>query len=396
MAVNYVLDQIKASDVMTANVITASPKEPLSEILAKMRKYDLSEIPVIDGEILVGLVTHSQIVRRRNLPMHTEAERVMAIPPVILAGDPVTRIAETLLSNNFRAVPVVDRVKRKERRLAGIVARLDIIRKLAQVREIMQTPLVQIMTPTPICVRENDTVVKARHIMRELDERAVPVIDAKDMLVGVVGYKDLLKLSGADRAGSTDGQIPGEKSPVELAVNSIMNMPPIHTGPEGTVGNVIRLIIENNISTVIMTDAQKRPVGIVTEADIMELVAKFEERAGVYVQITGMEEDPETLDAMYSMIQKSMKKLSHLYLPQTLIIHVSESHMSQYLKGSETSNYSLSARLQTKHGLFVAKTSDWHLMTATSTLLEHLETQVRREREREKELPRRRLELQKK
>jgi len=54
---------IAVGDVMTRDVITAEPTEPLEEVAERMRRNRVGGIPVVHRGVLVGIITESDIFR---------------------------------------------------------------------------------------------------------------------------------------------------------------------------------------------------------------------------------------------------------------------------------------------------------------------------------------------
>jgi ribosome-associated translation inhibitor RaiA len=98
----------------------------------------------------------------------------------------------------------------------------------------------------------------------------------------------------------------------------------------------------------------------------------------VFVQITGLEEhDPDIYDEMYQLIERAMNRITPIAMPQLLTMHFSESH-----KAKEGRHYTLRARLSTSSGLFFSQAFDYDSFRALNTVLEHLDKQVVKEKER--------------
>lgn len=60
---NNILAQIKINQVMTKNPKTASADQSLVEAAQKMLTHNISTLPVMDGENLVGIITEKDIFR---------------------------------------------------------------------------------------------------------------------------------------------------------------------------------------------------------------------------------------------------------------------------------------------------------------------------------------------
>ncbi len=367
------LRNIKAKDIMSERLIICQRHERLSEVLGRMKKMDIHELPVVEGGKLLGMISYDVFIKRKSLPLTTTVENLMVTPPKVDVNDSVTRVAEVMLVNNFRAVPVTAAGE-----IAGIVAREDIVNRLVSFDQLSGIDVGDVMSPQPLTIGVDESIERARSIMRDLDVRTIPVIDGSGGLVGVLGVKDIMDYYSRERSQkppSLGG--PGEKADLHIPVGSLMNAPPISIDADGTLDQVVGRMAENRISSVVVVDSE-RPVGIVTHMDLLELVASYKERRQVYIQITGLEEhDPDIFDEMYQLIEKRMQKITPITMPQLLMLHFTEHHHPK-----EARNYSIRARLSTNHGLFFSEGFDFDMFRVLDNVLENIERQIIKHKEK--------------
>jgi len=55
--------QQKVEDIMSTDLIVAEVDEYLDDVAMAMARNDISRVPVVDGEMLIGIVTQSDILR---------------------------------------------------------------------------------------------------------------------------------------------------------------------------------------------------------------------------------------------------------------------------------------------------------------------------------------------
>ncbi|GAA2740735.1 MULTISPECIES: CBS domain-containing protein [Kitasatospora] len=132
-------------DVMTQEVVTATPDTPFKEIAALFHRNDITAIPVIDDQGRpIGMVSEADLIRKeavlpdpegrtpgRWLDAHdrarAEAETaggLMTSPAVTArAGWSVPEAARAMDKHKVKRLPVVDEVGR----LVGIVSRRDLL-----------------------------------------------------------------------------------------------------------------------------------------------------------------------------------------------------------------------------------------------------------------------------
>ncbi len=359
------LRNIKAKDIMSERLIICQRTERLSEVLGRMKKMDIHELPVVEGGKLLGMVSYEIFLKRKSLPLTTTVENLMVTPPKVDVNDSITRVAEVMLVNNFRAVPVTSAGE-----IAGIVAREDIVQALRGFSQLDQIPVSDVMSPSPLTISETDGVEKARSLMRDLDVRTLPVVDADGRLTGVLGVKDIMGYYGRERGQRRKG-VPGEAVDSAINVGSLMNAPAVAMGQDSHMAEVVDLMSDHHISSVVVVQ-DGEPRGIVTHMDVLELVASYQERRQVYIQITGLEEhDPDVYDEMYGLIERRMQKITPITMPQLLMLHFTEHHHPV-----EPRHYSVRARLSANTGLFFSEGEDFDKFRALDTVLEHIERQV--------------------
>lgn len=364
------LRDLKVKDFMSRDVVTGVADEPISEILGRMRKHDIHEIPILEGKKLVGVVSMAAIARQRSTLPTSKARHLVQKTPEVPPTFELAVAAETFLSSGTRALPVTEKGK-----LVGIVSRSDVVRALAQCEEIEGMTVAEVMTPQPQCVAAKETVAQARTVMAGLGERAVPVVDGERKLVGVVGLKDLADLFARPKEKEGKHGRASNKDPVDILIESIMR-PPVTVEPGAKLAKALEMMAAKRISTVIVEE-EREPLGILTTADVVEIAARFRERGGLFVQISGLEEQPDVYDSMYDIIQKSMRRIGDIVTPRILNLHV-----VQYKADGDRSKWSIRARFATDRELYHFKHFDWDLFKALDGLLGQLEAHIKKEKDR--------------
>ena len=367
------IDANKVGDLMRTKFETVGPETPLSDVVAKMNSSDLHEIPVVDGKKLLGVISYQTIIRRKNLVLGTKAKTMVEPTPEITLDTPLTEVAEHFLSSGFRNLPVT-----KGRIVQGIITRTAVISVLPPLKEIKAMKVGDVMTTEPHAVHEKDKIKDAMGLMRKLDVRTVPVVDANGKLVGIIGIRDLVQYSWSGPGIKTQGpgDMAGNKDPIELEVRSLMHESPITLTAEDPLPKAIQTMVDRNISTIPVVD-EGRMVGIITAYDVLELVASVRLRDMVYTQISGLEEEDRfSLDSMEKEVQAGLAKIAKITRPLLFTIHV-----SKYNNTGNSAKYSLTGRLNTEGSHYMAKAVDWSLPRATEELMDTLERLVKERKE---------------
>jgi CBS domain-containing protein len=366
------VQDLRVSDFMTTDLVTVAPDDTIGDALGKMKSHDVHELPVLERKKLAGVVTLRELMRRKSLPPETKVSTVLQVPPEITPDTPLPDAAEKIISTGFRAIPVA-----KGKALVGILSRSDLVRALVETRALEGVIARDFMTPNPIAVAEDDTVEHAIQIMRSLGERTVPVVDKHRHLKGVVGMKDIADLFALPKVREQYRERKGREERAVLEVRSVMRDPPITVGPDADVHRAAELLAKNHISSIIVTERDE-PAGIITTQDLMQFLAGLREREQLFVEISGLEDEPpEAYDEIYDIIQKEMRHIAEFVEPRTFAIH-----FQKYKSEGDRFKYSLRARFTTAHHVYHAHHFDWELHAAVKGLLEILHTRVQKEKER--------------
>jgi CBS domain-containing protein len=153
---------MKIKDIMNSNVIFCKPDDTISNAAQMLKKHNISGLPVVENDILVGIVSEADLLRLLEIPEHgglwlpspfevievpireliswEETKRMLAD----VGADPVRKIMNTkvyvtssedsvedasklMIKHKINRLPVVDNGT-----LVGIVTRGDIVRGLAE------------------------------------------------------------------------------------------------------------------------------------------------------------------------------------------------------------------------------------------------------------------------
>lgn len=220
----------KVSEVMTREVVTVDPDTILGRAARVMVEKHLKRLPVVDGAgKLVGILGRLDIlntIAAVHLPeWHPEARSTGAQAtvgevmthdvPVVHESATVEEIFELLVASSHKRVVVVD----AKRHVVGIVADSDLISKVSRehwpglmellvskvpieriggvarkhVQQLRARSAKELMTRGVITVREKMPVASALALSAEKRVKRLPVVDAENELVGIVGRTEMMR-----------------------------------------------------------------------------------------------------------------------------------------------------------------------------------------------------------
>jgi CBS domain-containing protein len=220
----------KVSEVMTREVVTATPDIILGQAAKLMVAKHLKRLPVVDQEgKLVGILGRLDIlntIAAVHLPeWHPEAHRagtpavvaeVMTREvPTVHESAALEEIFQLLVSSAHKRVVVVD----DDRRVVGVIADSDLISRVSRqnwpglievliskvpiekvsgaarqhVQKLRARFAKELMTRAPITVRQEMPVASALVLSAEKRTKRLPVVDAAGHLVGIVGRTEMMR-----------------------------------------------------------------------------------------------------------------------------------------------------------------------------------------------------------
>lgn len=372
------IDQLLVKDIMSPPTMTASKDETVADVISRLKKNNIREIPVVDGDKPVGLISYSSFLARRNVPLTAKAEHIMIPCPKLEEEMKVIKAAEELMSRGVRGAPVV-----RNHRMIGFLSRTDIIKILPQIDQLKGKQVGSFMSSNPQTVFETETVRKAQILMKGLNEKTLPVVDEENNLIGAVGMTEVMEVIWSPKGDKVPHEIMGHRVTAEVTVSSVMSRAPVFISPKDTVEKAVSVMLGKGLTTLFVTEESKL-VGVVSQADLLEQVIGMKPREGVYVQITGLDlEDPDVYDTLYGLIGKSMERINRMEPPRVFTVHITIYHHE-----GMKSKYSLGARLTTEKRMYYNKHTDWDLYKATDTVLDMLEKNIKRDHEKKRDLRR--------
>ncbi|MCG0286327.1 CBS domain-containing protein [Streptomyces sp. PSAA01] len=138
------------------------------------------------------------------------------------------------------------------------------------------TKAADIMHPGAQWIPENESVLRAAQMMRDLDVGALPVSDSNERLCGIVTDRDIVV-----------GCIAENCDPSRTPVGQLTEGTPRWIPADADVTDVLREMEEHKIRRLPVIDQNKRLVGMISEADLAhhlsdDLLGEFLEK--VYAQ----------------------------------------------------------------------------------------------------------------
>lgn len=358
------IDGISVQKIMSTEFPTVSSDDRIADVLSIMRESKNQDVSVVDGGEYVGMVSYASILRKKSVTLDAKVKNFVKKLPTATVDMQITKIAEMMVSTNCRQLPIVTGKK-----VTGIIDRNRLIEIVRDIKALKEIKVWEIMSNPVESVKVNDLMDDALDLMIREDYRTIPVVNDANGLVGIIGMREII-----DNNWKKDNKTIGDlekSSRSQITVESIALTSVKTINWDDDVAMAVDVMAENNISTLPVMEG-KELVGVITEYDIIELLSACRERDMMFVQISGLDDnEKEATDAIYADIEEMVKKVSKIYKPESLTMHV-----SRYNDSGGNFKYSISARLFINGSAVMGKEVGWDLVKTCSDLINKLEDSV--------------------
>ena len=308
------LPDVKVSELMRREVVTVHPNSPVTDVVELLLDKDFTAVPVIDDDHrVVGMVSDNDLLKRGGIRVTLSLKK--ATDPDFVAElhkqlkDPARKVAEVMTRDVVTVPPdmvlgkaaklmVEDHVKRlpvvnKERKLVGILGRLDILNTIAAVHlpewhpqaHPAATPntVAEVMSREVPTAHESANLEEIFELLVSSSHKRVVVLDDERHVVGVIADSDLIsRVSRENWPGIIEilvakvpiGKISGparqhlQKLKARCA-KELMTRNPITVHEEMPVASALVISAEKRTKRLPVVDTDGRLVGIVGRTEMM-------------------------------------------------------------------------------------------------------------------------------
>ncbi len=280
---------MKIKDVMSKDLIVGYLPGTIKDALKTLAKHDVSGMPILkkDTKKVVGVVTRNDIFKKSD---EEQLALVMSNNPIIINQDQDLDDAASLLyEERIHGLPVVDQRKN----LVGIISPADILKVIPdKFNDLVENFYTNNLTP----VYQDNPITIIMEIINITNENALPVLNERRKLAGIVSEGDLFKLSHIrESISQTDMGMGGDEdawtwegirdtlrlyystTTVDLPpvpVKEVMVTEVIKAYSNDPISEISKKMIKHRISHVPVVDSENRLKGMVTDIDLMACMFK--------------------------------------------------------------------------------------------------------------------------
>ena len=334
-----------AKEIMNKNLVTLPENETILKASNTMKQEDVKEIPLVDNKNrLKGMITYYDILDFVRADPEEKISTLKFMPPTVEEDESIESVARLMLRTAVEAIPVV-----KDEKIVGIISDYDLLNAYKQNSKIKSMKVKDVMEEEINLLKEDETISRARRIMRFNNWDRLPVIDGEGKNLGLVLSLDIIetfftqpkeKMSRADKSGNRD-------NPFAMPVKSIMrkNIPEISLNDD--LSEAIEKLLDKKLKGAQVLDKNRKVVGAIFRINVLDSLIEKKVREGVWIKFSGLLLKTDTLEALKKYLGSEIRKLKTL-MPdlETIKIHIKKLHGAT----EEKWNYEIDVMLVTASG----------------------------------------------
>lgn len=287
--------------ILMGEALIADPGTEVSKVIGLLKKNDAYEVFYLQAG-RASMATIRDLLNAKNLTTR-KLETIANTVPKLSAEEKLGSAVRILSDYRIRALPVIEKGK-----IVGALHVKDVVEAMEPVMP--NAKVSSIMTPHPITISSDDSVLKAKGLMlrRKIDH--LPVLK-NEKLVGMVDSSEILYTSipPERQPAAVGAKAVGTKRMLDYPVDGIMNTTPLEFEPSDSIQKSVGQMLKMRANAALVTWAHELQ-GIVTLRDIVKiLVEEPEQPPSIY--IVGLPDDPfeaETAKTKFSRIISAISK----------------------------------------------------------------------------------------
>jgi CBS domain-containing protein len=278
--------EMRVEDVMTKDPVVATLPGSRTEVLRLLVTRKLTGVPVVREN-----GNYAGFVARKHIFASPEVEQLALLVnkdyPCVQPDVTVKEVARLMVGGELHHLPVC-----RDSKVVGIITPADLLAVVEKME--LDTPVEEVLRSTCVPVYEGAPLEVANEIMRVARVFALPVLDDKGRLSGIITDRDIFDVSRVNgtaamrELGLAEEENPWtweglrnvmrlyyEESKVELPqvpVREVMVRDVVTVSSKTGVSEAARIMHRNDFGQLPVKDPRDRLLGLLTEIDVIRVL----------------------------------------------------------------------------------------------------------------------------
>lgn len=254
------------SILKTKGILYFSPEQNLSEALSQFKSSHDAVIVLDEKRKVLGVVNPYYALIKRYYPPQTKLKNCLFHPPKIFLDTKLDSAVRLMLESKIHYLPVRD----LDNNFLGIVTARRALKKALQ---------------NPKSNNSIEVILKNKNFLQTVNEQIeftevirffqtsklskLVVVNKENHLQGIISYFDLLPLFAEPKERKHFFDKSGEKLFKKYKITQFIKSYTIQVSPRITFKEVIKLILDKEIGSVIVMKDTLQPENIITTSDLL-------------------------------------------------------------------------------------------------------------------------------
>lgn len=273
----YLKDNLKKT-----GIVKSLPEDNLSQVLSKLKSSHDASFVFDNNEKFLGVVNpYYAMIHKTAFDGNTKAHKAIFHPPVLNINDVIERVVKMMTESKIHYLPVFN----DEKEFKGIITARRILLYISKLKN-SQNPI-STMRHTQkgvvITININEPVSKAITLFKEYKTSKIVAVDDKGKLKGVLSHYDLIPFLIAPTQ-RTESRGKGNKSHFkDTPIKNFVKPAVLKMTSRDSIKDAISQILQREIGSVILTDEEDRPTGIITTKDFLNILGDDNNKKNIII-----------------------------------------------------------------------------------------------------------------
>lgn len=272
---------------------------------------------VVDQQGLYkGIISPSRALFGHHFPHTTKARAVLIKPPYFHAESLLFDVAKAMLEFRVYTLPVFD----DQRQPTHVVRVKSIVHTIMQDKS-LKAAICEVLSPRSVTTSPIDgTVKEVFSLMRDKQVSRVVLVDEEGKLAGITSRSDLKDAytqptprqryrskGGHPRTYNLDSN-PDRRD--DAPIRSFYTDHVIYAYEKDSCEEYLDSLFSSGKNSLVIVDADEKPIAIVSTRDVLEAVAKLEPQNQIHIEMEKNDDiDDKEEEEMYQFVEKFAQKL---------------------------------------------------------------------------------------
>ena len=292
------IGSLTVGELLTQPVVL-SPTEHVHKAIGLLKKMKTYEIFVVEKGEVKGLLTIRDVLKAKSIAGSKISSLITRIPH-LSRNDTVSIAARMMTDHRVRSLPIVENGK-----LVGQISASSICDRMSQEQK-LNVKASAVMTSDPVCLREDDSVAKARTVMTQRSIDHLPVLRQRKV-AGVVTSDAIVFRMAPSESIAPESVTAEKQARLDVGVSGLM-AEPVMSAPDADVCQVIEEMKRRGTAYSLVA-LWGELQGIITYRDCVKLLTE-PAKTSLPISIIGLPEDPFEAETAKTKFETVVKRLT--------------------------------------------------------------------------------------